>query len=329
MLSGGGKIRVTMDPASRLLRLLSLLQAQVRWAGKDLADRLGVTERTLRRDVARLRDLGYPVEGAAGIDGGYQLGAGGRLPPLLLDDDEAVAIVLGLRVATTTSLAGMERSAIAALAKIDQVLPLRLAERVRALTDGLVHMRGAEQPQIDPEVLLVMATGCRRGEGIRFRYRAHDGQDSDRSVEPLQVVHTGRRWYLVARDRERQAWRTFRVDRITEPQLTGHRYTFSDPPDPEALVSEATTVSPWALEAQLLVDGPVDRVRRSYPATMAVVEPDPNGDPNKAVVRTGANGLDSLVAFVLGMPFDVQVLGPPELRQALKTRIQQLAAASE
>src|SRR2546422_2264097 len=125
-----------MDPASRLLRLLSLLQAQPRWSGCDLAGRLGVTERTLRRDVTRVRDLGYPVDAAAGIDGGYQLGAGGRLPPLLLDDDEAVAITLGLRVATTTSLAGMEQSAVAALAKIDQVLPARLAERVKALTDG-------------------------------------------------------------------------------------------------------------------------------------------------------------------------------------------------
>jgi predicted DNA-binding transcriptional regulator YafY len=308
-----------MDPATRLLRLLSLLQAQARWSGPELADRLGVTDRTLRRDIARLRDIGYPVDAAAGADGGYQLGAGGRLPPLLLDDDEAVAITLGLRMATTTSLAGMESSAVAALTKIEQVMPTRLAERVRALTEGLIQMRGPELPQVDPEVLVVVATACRRGEGLRFGYRTHEGEDRERSVEPLQVVHTGRRWYLVARDRDRQAWRTFRVDRITAPVLTGHRHVFEDPPDPETLVTEGTMVAPWLIEARLRVDAPIEVVSRRLPPTLAVVEGDPDADPFKAVVRTGANELGPLVSFVMGMPFRVEVLAPVELREAVRT----------
>lgn len=317
-----------MDPSSRLLRLLSLLQAQPRWAGPELARRLGVTDRTLRRDVTRLRDLGYPVHAAAGVEGGYQLGAGGQLPPLLLDDDEAVAIALGLRIATATTLAGMEQAAVAALAKIEQVLPARLAERVKALAEGPVHLRGPELPQVDPDTLVTVATGCRRGEGLRFHYTSHDGSEGDRSVEPLQIVHTGRRWYLVARDRDRQAWRTFRVDRLSRAQLTGHHYSFDDPPDPEALVTEATTVAPWAVEAQLRLDAPTDEVARRFPPTTAVVEPDPDGDPAKTVLRTGANSIGPLVAFVMGMPFGVEVLAPAELRDAVRARLQLLAACN-
>jgi predicted DNA-binding transcriptional regulator YafY len=314
-----------MDPATRLLRLLSLLQAQPHRSGPDLAARLGVTDRTLRRDVARLREAGYPVEAAPGLVGGYRLGVGGRLPPLLLDDDEAVAITLGLRLATATSLAGMEPAAVAALAKIEAVMPSRLAERIRDLTQGLVQMRGPELPQVDPGVLVVVAGACRGAEGLRFGYLSHEGEKSERSVEALAVVHTGRRWYLVARDRDRQAWRTFRIDRISEPELTGHRYTFRDPPDPEAMVAEATHVAPWLIEARLRVDGSPDSVRRRLPPTMAVVESDPSGDGNRAIVRTGANNLGPLVGFVMEMPFGVEVLAPPELRKAVRDRARQLA----
>lgn len=317
-----------MDPATRLLRLLSLLQAQPHWSGADLAARLGVTDRTLRRDVARLREAGYPVEAAPGVVGGYRLGVGGRLPPLLLDDDEAVAITLGLRLATATSLAGMEPAAVAALAKIEAVMPARLAERIKDLTQGLVHMRGPELPQVDPSVLVVVAGACRGREGLRFGYLSHEGERSDRTAEALAVVHTGRRWYLVARDRDRQAWRTFRVDRISEPELTGHRYIFEDPPDPEALVAEATNVAPWLIEARLRVDIPADSVRRRLPRTMAVVEPDPEGDPNRAIVRTGANSLGPLVGFVMEMPYAVEVLAPSELREAVRVRARQLAASN-
>ena len=320
---------VDVDPASRLLRLLSLLQSRPSWRGDELAARLGVTARTLRRDVARLRDIGYPVDASPGTgqEGGYRLGPGGRLPPLLLDDDEAVAITLGLRVATATSLAGVEAAAVAALTKLEQVLPARLRERVTALSEGMVNLGGPELPQVDADVLLTVATACRRGEGVRFGYESHSGHRDERSVEPLQVVHTGRRWYLVARDRDRQAWRTFRVDRISEPVLTGHRYTFDDPPDPAAMVSEGTNVAPWTIEAKLRLDAPPDEARRYYPPTFGVVEADPD-DAERCVLRVGANELAPLVSFVAGVRVRVEVLDPPELRDAVAARARQLLAAN-
>jgi predicted DNA-binding transcriptional regulator YafY len=303
-----------MEAAARLLRLLTLLQARPHWPGADLADRLGVTARTLRRDVTRLRDLGYPVDADPGVAGGYRLGVGGRLPPLLLDDDEAVAIAVGLRVATASAVAGVEDAAVAALAKLDGVLPARLRERVDAVQAGTVHLPGPQLPQVDTGVLVTLARGCRNGEGLRFSYTDNAGAVTDRSVEPLRVVHTGRRWYLVARDRDRDAWRTFRVDRIRDPRLTGVRYTFDDPPDPLALVSEGTTVAPYPAQARVLVFAPADEVRKTYPPTIAVVEPLPDG---RSLVRVAAWELGSLVDFVLRLPFDLEVLEPPELRERI------------
>lgn len=307
-----------MDTAARLLRLLSLLQSQPAWRGDELADRLGVTTRTVRRDVTRLRSLGYPVDAAAGIEGGYRLGTGGRLPPLLLDDDEAVAIAVGLRVAATSTLAGAEAAVVAALAKLDQVLPSRLRERVGAVHAATIPLPGPELPTIDAEVLVTLATGCRRGEGIRFDYRDHDGNETERSVEPYQIVHTGRRWYLVGRDRDRREWRTFRVDRVGAPILTGHRYTFEDPPDAAALVSEGTTVAPWDIEARFLVSAPPADVRRFYPPTMAVVEADGGDGSARSLLRISANHIGPLVRFAMGIPFPFEVLDPPELRSEVR-----------
>jgi predicted DNA-binding transcriptional regulator YafY len=300
-----------VEAAARLLRLLTLLQARPRWPGAELAARRGVTDRTLRRDVTRLRDLGYPVDAEPGVAGGYRLGVGGRLPPLLLDDDEAVAIAVGLRVATASAVAGVEDAAVAALAKLDGVLPARLRERVDAVQTGTVQLPGPQLPRVDTDVLVTLARGCRNGEGLRFSYTDNAGAGTERSVEPLRVVHTGRRWYLVARDRDRDAWRTFRVDRIVSPALTGQRYTFTDPPDPLALVSEGTTVAPYPMRARVLVFAPVDQVRAVCPPTMAVVEPLPDG---RSVVRAAAWDMGSLVDFVLRLPFDLEVLEPPDVR---------------
>jgi predicted DNA-binding transcriptional regulator YafY len=300
-----------MEAAARLLRLLTLLQTRPHWPGADLAERLGVTARTLRRDVTRLRDLGYPVDADPGVAGGYRLGVGGRLPPLLLDDDEAVAIAVGLRVATASAVAGVEDAAVAALAKLDGVLPARLRERVDAVQTGTVQLPGPQLPRVDTDVLVTLARGCRNGEGLRFSYTDNAGVVSARSVEPLRVVHTGKRWYLVARDRDRDAWRTFRADRIASPALTGVRYTFTDPPDPLALVSEGTTVEAYPVRARVLVFAPADDVRRTLPPTMAVVDPLPDG---RSVVRIAAFEVGSLVDFVLRLPFDLEVLEPPGLR---------------
>src|SRR5439155_14708502 len=174
-------------------------------------------------------------------------GAGGRLPPLLLDDDEAVAVAVSLRLAAATTVSGVEPAAVASLAKLDQVLPVRLRERVRAIQASTVQLRGPELPQVDAEVLVTLATACREREALRFSYRNFDGEPSERRVEPYQIVHTGRRWYLVALDRSRRDWRTFRVDRITNAATTGHRFVLEDPPDAAALVSEGTTIAPYRI----------------------------------------------------------------------------------
>lgn len=305
---------VRMEAAARLLRLLSLLHGRGHWPGEELAARLGVTARTLRRDVVRLRELGYPVDAVPGSAGGYRLGKGGRLPPLPLDDDEAVAIAVGLRAAATSAVRGVEDAAVAALAKLDAVMPTRLRERVDAVGGATVALSRPDLPQVDTDVLVALATGCRRGEGLRFRYTGNDGRDSERAVAPLRVVHTGRHWYLVARDRDRDAWRTFRVDRITAPELTGTRHTFTDPPDPAALVVEGTSYAAYDVKARVLVHAPVDRVATRIPASMAVVEP---AGPDATLVRVAAMGLDPLVGFVCGLPFGFEVLDPPELRARL------------
>lgn len=310
-----------MDTAARLLRLLSLLQSRPQWDGAELAARLEVTPRTVRRDVTRLRSLGYPVEAEAGIGGGYRLGPGGRLPPLLLEDEEAVAIAVGLRVATTTTVSGVEEAAISAMAKLHQVLPTRLRAQVAAIGAHITQLPQGELPTVDGEVLVTLAAGCRDVEGIRFGYRTHGGVESERSVEPLQIVHTGRRWYLVARDRDRQAWRTFRVDRIAHPVLTGARYHFDDPPDPVALIAEGTGVAPWAIVGRLLVHADAATVARVIPPNQGVVEPI---DAASCEVRIAANELGPLVAQVARIYWPFEILDPPELRAAVHKHARRL-----
>jgi predicted DNA-binding transcriptional regulator YafY len=314
-----------MDTAERLLRLLSLLQVRPHWPGEDLAARVGVTTRTLRRDVARLRSLGYPVDADPGVGGGYRLGVGGRLPPLLLDDEEAVAIVVGLRSTTATTISGVDEAAAAALAKLEGVLPVRLRERVKALQASTVRLPGPQLPIVDPDVLSVVATGCRRGEGLRFTYADHQGRATQRSVEPYRIVHTGRRWYLVARDRVRDAWRTFRIDRVREPLLTGHHYTFDDPPDPVAQVAEGTGVAPYDIEAKILLHSDHDTAVRLFPAGIGVVE---RGDGQTSILRVGSVAWAPLVDFVCRIPCDFEILGPAELRERVAERAAKLARAS-
>src|SRR6266540_2965783 len=189
-----------LETSARLLRLLSLLQARRDWTGADLADRLGVSARTVRRDVERLRDLGYPVHATRGTDGGYRLGAGAAMPPLLLDDEEAVAVAVGLRTATGGAIAGIEETSVRALAKLEQVLPSRLRRRVNAVQEFTVPFVRPGGPTVDADVLAVIAGACRDRERLRFPYKTFDGTASRRLVEPLRLVHTGRRWYLVAWD---------------------------------------------------------------------------------------------------------------------------------
>lgn len=223
------------DPTGRALQLLSLLQTHRLWQGAELAERLEVTGRTIRRDVDRLRDLGYPVDATSGTDGGYRLAAGAHLPPLLLDDDEAVAVAVGLRYAAGAAIGGMEESSLRALTKIESLLPDRLRRRVSSLHSSVTSVPWAtDSDVIDPEALSVLAAACREGEEVRFDYRRSDGENSRRLVEPHQLVTAGRRWYLVAWDQRRDDWRTFRLDRLSEPRLAGRRFRPREIPSGDA-----------------------------------------------------------------------------------------------
>ncbi|MFD7084130.1 helix-turn-helix transcriptional regulator [Streptomyces sp. NPDC002181] len=212
------------DTPARLLTLLSLLQTPREWPGSELAERLRVSPRTIRRDIERLRELGYPVEATLGAEGGYRLVAGAAMPPLLLDDEEAVAIAVGLRAGAGHAIEGVEEASVRALAKLEQVLPGRLRRRVGALQSATIAVTRGDGPSIDPRTLTTIAAAVAGPERLRFAYRARDGADSKRLVEPYRLVSTGSRWYLVAYDLDRGDWRTFRVDRVAEPFATGARF---------------------------------------------------------------------------------------------------------
>jgi predicted DNA-binding transcriptional regulator YafY len=302
------------SPAGRLLALLSLLQSRPRWTAAELAARLGTTRRTVRRDISRLRDLGYPVDAEAGPAGGYELGPGGKLPPLLLSDDEAVAVAVGLRFAASGGVDGVEDAAVAALTKVEQVLPARLRGRVSAFHDATVVMAPGPGPRVQPDVLLLLAQGCRSLERIRFRYRDGDGNLSERRVEPYRLVCVRRRWYLVAHDLDRDDWRTFRVDRLGEPALTGHRFTRTVEPDAAELVADGLSIAPYRWQAEVLLETDLATAAGEVPRTIASLEQAAEG----VVMRFGANELDWLARFLAGLPFEIEVRHPPELRAALR-----------
>ena len=298
-----------------MLKLLSLLQARPNWTGPELSSRLGVTDRTLRRDVTRLRDLGYPVEALSGPAGGYQLAPGGALPPLLFDDGEAVTVALALRGAAAGSLPGFEDAAVAALAKIEQVLPRRLAEQIGSLQGSIVGLphRGDPGVAVEPEKLVSLAQACRGRERLRFAYVDGDGKPSERHVEPYQLVHTSRRWYLVARDRDRGAWRTFRVDRISHPSSTGLRFVLDDPPDAAGLVAEGVAISVYKIKARVLLKIPFDQARRLVSPTIAVIERQRGG----TLLRIGADDPGWIAGYLAGLDCAFRIIDPPELKQAV------------
>ncbi|MFQ6143552.1 helix-turn-helix transcriptional regulator [Streptomyces seoulensis] len=316
-----------LETSARLLRLLSLLQAHRQWSGAELAERLGVTARTVRRDVDRLRDLGYPVDAGPGTGGGYRLGAGAELPPLLLDDDEAVAVAVGLRTAAGQGIEGIGETSVRALAKLEQVLPARLRRRVGALHDYTVPMlRTAGPSPVDPAVLTELAHLCRDGERLRFAYRGHDGTVSRRSVEPHRLVCTEYRWYLVAWDLDRAAWRTFRVDRLTPRPPHGPRFAPRTPPadDLAAYVSEGVSRRVYAQQAAVRLLVPHAAAAERVSPSAGTLEPD---GPDACVLRAGAADLDTMVVHVMmtGLPFEV--LEPAALTEAIRSARDRLDAA--
>ncbi|MFE6860508.1 helix-turn-helix transcriptional regulator [Nocardia sp. NPDC057668] len=250
------------DTPGRLLRMLSLLQTPREWPGSELAERLGVSDRTVRRDIDRLRDLGYPVEATLGVTGGYRLAAGAALPPLLLDDDEAVAIAVGLRAAAGQAVAGIEESSVRALAKLEQVLPAKLRRRVRVLGAATAVFTGTG-PTADPEVLATLAATITNHERVRFTYRDAAGAESRRNVEPNGLSATRGRWYLVAYDVDRNAWRSFRVDRVTAPQPTAARFTPRELPAEHAAAYVAGARTDWGITpfaVDVTIHAPLHRI---------------------------------------------------------------------
>ncbi|MGH8911630.1 MAG: helix-turn-helix transcriptional regulator, partial [Acidimicrobiia bacterium] len=277
-----------METSARLLKLLSLLQARPTWTGPELASRLEVTDRTLRRDVARLRSLGYPVEAVSGPHGGYELVPGGAIPPLLLDDDEAVAVAVGLRAAAAGGMIGFEDAALAALAKIEAVLPNRLRTQVGSLHSATVVEAGRQATPVDPTALVKVARACQRPERLRFTYKAADGAITQRNVEPYHIVHLTRRWYLVAFDRDRDDWRSFRVDRMSNVVETGMWFEAREAPDPVALVSEGMAVSAYRWQARVTLFVPFEDAGHFIPRTVGVLEP---AGKTRTLLRLGADDL--------------------------------------
>ena len=312
--------------SERLLRLLSLLQARRDWPGGDLASRLDVDVRTIRRDVERLRSLGYPVHATPGVAGGYRLGAGAALPPLLLDDDEAVAVAVGLRTAANGTISGIEETSLRALAKLEQVLPARLRPRVSALHSATISLGGGG-PVIDAEVLTTIAGACRDHERLRFGYGDAQGAETSRSVEPLRLVHTGRRWYLVAFDLDRQDWRTFRVDRIAGVPVASFRFTPREPPsdDLAAYVSRSISSAPYPHQFVLRVSAPAAVMSQRLPPTVGTVE---EIDEHSCGVRTGSNNLDVVPFYLAQWGFDFVVeQAPPGLVERLRLVADRLGRA--
>ena len=306
-------LRSMSDTPARLLRLLSLLQTPRDWPGSELAERLQVSPRTIRRDIQRLRDLGYPVQATMGAVGGYRLVAGTAMPPLLLDDEEAVAVAVGLRTAANGTVTGIEEASVRALAKLEQVLPSRLRYRVSALHAVTLPLPGA-QALVDPAILTVIATAARDRQRISFRYTSHDGTQATRAAEPHHLVPTGRRWYLLAWDLARGDWRTFRADRITSPQITGPRFTPRDPPggDAAAYVSRSVSSAPYRYQARIRLHLPVQAAAEGLPPTVGHLQAD--GD-HACILHTGAESPDVLAIYVAILGAEFEILDPPELAE--------------
>ncbi len=301
-----------MSTSARMLRLLSLLQTHRYWPGDELAERLEVSGRTLRRDIDRLRELGYAVDAVRGVAGGYQLRAGGSLPPLLLEDEEAVAIAVGLQSAAAGSVAGMEETSVQALTKVIALMPPRLRRQMDALrsqTDNLVWGGG---PVLDATILTVLAQACRDDEPLHFAYTARGADVSERWVEPHRLVTLGRRWYLVAYDRDRQDWRSFRVDRICEPRTTGHRFRPRAVPSGDALtfVQSGIRRMPQRYAVRVRVAAPPEVVERAVGRWGQVV---PAGDG--CVLEMNVDDLQWPVMVLAQVEADITVEAPAELAQ--------------
>lgn len=304
-----------MSTSERMLRLLSLLQTHRYWPGPELAGRLGVSDRTLRRDVDRLRELGYDVDAARGATGGYQLRAGRALPPLLLDDDEAVAIAVGLRSSAATAIDGGGDAAVSALTKVIAMLPPTLRGRLDALRSVSMPLPTRQQSPVDTTTLTTLAACCRDREIVRFGYVAHAGDATDRRVEPHELVSYGQRWYLVAFDLERDDWRTFRLDRIEDIRVFGGRFHPREIPHGSALehVRQGRRNLPRRYQVEIRFATSAETVRASTGSWGEV-----HADGDGAVWRISTDTLDWPVMLIAQIEAPATVLGRAELAEKVR-----------
>jgi predicted DNA-binding transcriptional regulator YafY len=299
------------DTTSRALRLLSLLQSRRVWTGPELMSRLDVSERTLRRDIDRLRELGYEVGSISGPSGGYQLHAGADIPPLLLDDDEAMAIAVSLLTAAGGTIEGLEETSVRALTKLEHVLPPRIRRRIATLQTAVVPLVRA-WVTVDSEVLTAVAQACRDHERLRFEYQRRDGEQTERHVEPHQLVSINQRWYLLAYDRDREDWRTFRLDRVKDPW--GTRIGFDPRPIPGGSAAEYVERSlrsmPMRYQVVATVHAPASEIESKFRHGEAEVEP--LGD-DSCTVRLQGDALEWLAFTLIWLGAGFTIDQPPEL----------------
>lgn len=312
-----------LSTSARLLDLLGLLQGRRDWSGAALAQRLAVDVRTVRRDVDRLRELGYRVDASAGQGGGYRLGNGAQLPPVLLGDDEAITVMLALRAASG-SVAGLDAISQGLMAKLDHLLPTRLRSRLRAFDDIAVSLPG-RAVLAEVEALALVAAACRDRLRLRLAYVDREGRRSERRLEPLQLVHTGRRWYLMAFDLGREDWRTFRMDRVADPVLDGSGFAPRTPPDePARFVARAIANAPAPFQLRVRLRGSMAELAESVPCWCGRLEA---LDDGHAVLEIGAASVDGIVSLLalVGRPFEI--LDAPPWRPQLDAALAQLAAS--
>jgi predicted DNA-binding transcriptional regulator YafY len=304
-------MKLVIETTGRLLAVLAALQSRPSWSGPDLARQLDVTVRTVRRDVERLRQLGYPVESDTGARGGYRLGTGGAvIPPLMLDADEVFALAV---LAHATDRPGLGEAAERAVRKLEQMLPAPL-QRDIALTATVVRVDSPTGDHPDGSVLRIVSAACRASDELAVRYRDRNGAVSDRRLLPYRVVSIGRRWYLVARDARKPDWRTWRVDRIESAAPSGHRFVVGDPPDAAALVQRSISTSPYRYHARVELDAPIGEIAERVPPSVAVLEA---LDERTTLLTTGSDNLDSIVFHIGMLDVDFRVLEPTELRERM------------
>jgi predicted DNA-binding transcriptional regulator YafY len=310
------------DTAGRLLHLLALLQRRPSWGGQELADRLSVDTRTVRRDIDRIRNLGYRIDSTPGTAGGYRLGVSTDMPPLLLDEDEAMAVAVLLGVSAGVAVPGIERATLATLARVDRLLPPRLQRQVKALRAATVPLI-SHVDTVPAAQLASLAQACEAHELVSFGYSSREGKATTRRVEPHRLVATDRRWYLVAYDLDRDDWRTFRVDRAKAVRVTGHTFVPRPLKDPGRMVSEAISTTGYRYRAVVRLDAGAEAVSKRVPAHVGSLEP----TGAATMLRIGVDDAQWLTGYLIGLGFRFEVIDPSELRDGVMAIVERVARA--